>query len=138
MKNIINIIVIIIFILLVGGLFVYFILQNDETEIKQYTTNRITNEITNSTLQNTNTSEEYCINEETGGKMSLSEAISIANQSDCIEEGPLKKTSFCNEVTGTWWIELDIEKEGCNPACVVNVVTKESEINWRCTGVVPY
>jgi len=46
-----------------------------------------------------------------------------------------EKIYICNEDTGTYWIDLDIEKEGCNPACVINVETKEAEINWRCTGV---
>lgn len=43
---------------------------------------------------------------------------------------------MCNEITGTWWIDLDVEDaEGCNPACVINVVTNQAEINWRCTGL---
>lgn len=25
------------------------------------------------------------------------------------------------------------EKPGCNPACVVDIETNETEINWRCT-----
>jgi len=68
--------------------------------------------------------------------MSLTEAKQIALASECGEQGTLKDTYLCNEDTGTWWIDLDIEKEGCNPACVVNVATKQAEINWRCTGVI--
>ena len=49
--------------------------------------------------------------------------------------GPLTEEYSCNEYTGTYWIDLDIEKEGCNPACVVNVESREAEINWRCTGL---
>lgn len=46
-------------------------------------------------------------------------------------------TSMRNEVTNTWWFDLpiDTEKPGCNPACVVDEVTKTAEINWRCTGL---
>ena len=33
--------------------------------------------------------------------------------------------------------DLDIEKAGCNPACVINVETRTAEINWRCTGLLP-
>lgn len=66
--------------------------------------------------------------------MSLSEAKEIAKNSECGEE--LTGEAFCNSNTGTWWLNLDILKKGCNPACVVNVVTKEAEVNWRCTGLI--
>jgi len=59
----------------------------------------------------------------------------IALQSECGELGLLEDTQFCNETTGTWWINLDVQKQGCSPACVINVETKEAEINWRCTGL---
>lgn len=78
--------------------------------------------------------EEYCIKAETGEKMGLSEAKEIALSSECVKEGSLKEEHFCNESTGTWWIDLDIQKQGCAPACVINVSTKKAEINWRCTG----
>lgn len=69
--------------------------------------------------------------------MSLKEAKLIAQSSECIENGTLKGTYLCNEFTGTWWLDLDIEKVGCNPACVIDIETKEAEINWRCTGAIP-
>jgi len=79
-----------------------------------------------------------CIKEtiQTCGEMNLEQARKIASESECAEEGALTREYFCNENTGTWWLDLDIEKEGCNPACVVNVNTKEAEINWRCTGLI--
>jgi len=89
--------------------------------------------------------EGYCVDDETGAKLGLSEAEEIAINSECGEKGILKETYMCNEYTGTWWIDLDVydevwngldvSKEMCNPACVVNVNTKEAEINWRCTGL---
>lgn len=69
-------------------------------------------------------------------EMSLEEAIAIASESDCVAEGALTDTTMYNEITKTWWIDLDLEKEGCAPACVVNVETKTAEINWRCTGLI--
>jgi hypothetical protein len=83
--------------------------------------------------------EEYCVSNETGTTMSFSEASEIALNSECGTQGTLKDTYFCNEYTGTWWIDLEPlnEKPGCNPACVVNVSTKTAEINWRCTGAIP-
>lgn len=42
----------------------------------------------------------------------------------------------CNEGTKTYWIDLTLEKEGCNPACVIDVDKKSAEINWRCTGLI--
>jgi len=80
--------------------------------------------------------EEYCIKADTGERLSFSDAQQIALVSDCILEGGLKETYMCNGATGTWWIDLDIEKEMCNPACVINVATMQAEINWRCTGVI--
>ena len=77
-------------------------------------------------IQNNHTSEERC------GGMSLSEAKEIA----VLECGELKGNSFCNEGTNTWWIDLELKKEGCAPACVVNVADKSAEINWRCTGLI--
>jgi hypothetical protein len=46
-----------------------------------------------------------------------------------------EKTYFCNEGTGTYWINLNLTREGCSPACVINVDTSLAEINWRCTGL---
>jgi hypothetical protein len=69
--------------------------------------------------------------------MSEAEAREIAASSECGEAGALLENAFYNDWTATWWIDLDAEKEGCNPACVVNVRTRQAEINWRCTGVLP-
>jgi len=80
--------------------------------------------------------ERECCNMQGSNEiMCFAEAKEIAEFSECTENGTLMDTHFCNEVTGTWWIDLDIEKEGCSPACVVYVETGEAEINWRCTGL---
>ncbi len=78
--------------------------------------------------------EEYC-SAVAGESMALSEAKKIAIDSECGEQGALKDKYFCNSNTGTWWIDLDIEKQGCSPACVINVITKKASVNWRCTGL---
>jgi hypothetical protein len=87
------------------------------------------------TVQPTISTEIYCVSKETGEKMSLSEARKIANNSDIGNQGTLKDTYSCNESTSTWWIDMNptIEQNACNPAYVVNINTKEVEINWRCT-----
>ncbi|MBU0731475.1 hypothetical protein KKC88_01175 [Patescibacteria group bacterium] len=104
-----------------------------------------------STTTNTNTADvnvppanlneaigtEECKDTETGNRMTYEEAVKIADASECTKEGTLKSTYMCNDITGTWWIDLDVEKEGCSPACVVNVNDKTAEINWRCTGLLP-
>ncbi|MBL7065087.1 MAG: protease inhibitor I42 family protein [Anaerolineae bacterium] len=69
--------------------------------------------------------------------MSEAEAREIAASSECGEAGALLENALYNDWTATWWIDLDIQKEGCNPACVVNVRTRQAEINWRCMGVLP-
>lgn len=69
--------------------------------------------------------------------MGLDEALLIAEK-QCTEGIlDIQKEYYCNDFTGTWWIAFtpNDPKEGCNPACVVNVETKTAEINWRCTGL---
>jgi hypothetical protein len=68
--------------------------------------------------------------------MSEKIARSIAETGECTEDGPLKDNAFYNESSKTWWIDLDIDKSGCNPACVI-FEDESVEINWRCTGVIP-
>jgi len=73
-------------------------------------------------------------------KMDIEEAEQIAEKSECKVKGDLIKDAIFNENTNTWWINLEIKpefaKEGCSPACVISTVTKEAEINWRCTGLI--
>jgi len=78
--------------------------------------------------------EEHCIKEGTNEILTLADAEQIAIDSECGDR--LKENHVCNKDTGTWWIDLDIERQGCSPACVVNVVTREASINWRCTGLI--
>jgi hypothetical protein len=61
----------------------------------------------------------------------------IAEQ-NCIKGGEALGTGTHNKGTQTWWFDanLNAKKEGCNPACVVDEVTKTAEINWRCTGLI--
>jgi len=64
-------------------------------------------------------------------------AKKIALNSECLDYGTLGEEHWCNEITGTAWFTLNLyePKEGCNPACVVNVDTRKAEINWMCTGL---
>jgi len=72
------------------------------------------------------------------GAMSIGQALITAQASDCAKEGLLSNDYFCNEATSTFWVSLGIEGlNGCNPACVVNVITGDVEINYRCTGLMP-
>jgi hypothetical protein len=73
---------------------------------------------------------EFCV------RMSIDNAFAIAEESVCASEGALLSAYVCNEGTNTLWIDLDIDMEGCSPACVVNVLTGEAEINYRCTGLI--
>jgi hypothetical protein len=71
------------------------------------------------------------------GRISYEAAVQIARTSNCTAAGNLKQTHFYNNYTGTWWIDIDSQKEGCHPACVVTEATRTAEINWRCTGLIP-
>jgi hypothetical protein len=72
--------------------------------------------------------------------MDISDALVIAEKSECVEKGSLTQDRFYNDYTDTWWINLDMKEEfakkGCSPACVIDAVTREAEINWRCTGLI--
>lgn len=87
----------------------------------------------------TSSVSEVCVKSGTGERMTLQEAMQIATAagSECAKTGALKETHMCNQITGTWWIDLAVEKQGCAPACVVDVVAKKAEVNWRCTGLLP-
>ena len=67
------------------------------------------------------------------------EARSIAEKA-CIKGGEALDDGIYNENTKTWWFDANLNstREGCNPACVVSEETKQVEINWRCTGVLPF
>jgi hypothetical protein len=65
------------------------------------------------------------------------QALEIAVNSDCVNEGSFTGESSYNGVTNTWWFQLSVEGyENCNPACVVSEQTGLAEINWRCTGLI--
>ena len=71
----------------------------------------------------------------TDRSMTYSEAVDLARRSECASVGQLLDANLCNEQTGTWWLGLDAPREGCNPACVVDVAARTAVINWRCTGL---
>lgn len=77
-----------------------------------------------------------CKKEGTAYSMQINEAFQIAQNSECKELVPIGTNNFCNSGTGTYWIDVEKKKEGCNPMCVVNVETKQAEINWMCTGAI--
>jgi len=77
--------------------------------------------------------EQSCTKTGTDYKLSLSRAKEIGTGAEC--GGDYAENYFCNEMTGTWWIDLNINKPGCSPACVIDVVNEKAEINWRCTGL---
>ena len=65
--------------------------------------------------------------------MTFDEAKKIAeNSSECLKVGKINNNHFCNEITGTWWINLSTNIKNCSPACVIDVETKSSTVNYRC------
>lgn len=73
---------------------------------------------------------------ENSSSVTLEEARDLAMNGPCVKEGSLKEGGYYNPNSKTWWIDMDIEKDGCYPACVVSEETGDSEINWRCTGLI--
>ncbi len=78
--------------------------------------------------------EDHCVKEDAENVLTLSDAKEIAINSECGNN--LKETFICNEITGTYWIDLNLEKEGCSPACVVDIKNRTASINWRCMGLI--
>ena len=76
--------------------------------------------------------EESC--QSNGNILTLGDAKQIAINSECGDR--LTENHFCNKDTETYWIDLNIKKKGCNPACVINVRTKEASINYRCMDLI--
>ncbi|MCP3682873.1 MAG: hypothetical protein GY861_09305 [bacterium] len=72
-----------------------------------------------------------------GERLTEEEAINIAKNSECVKEGSLTDKIMYNEDTDTYWIDLNLEQPGCNPACVVYEAYKKATINYRCTGALP-
>ena len=68
-------------------------------------------------------------------EMTLQKALFLAQNSECILYGDLTSNYVYNNITKAWWVELDIPKSACKPACVISEVTKSAEVNWRCNGV---
>jgi len=77
--------------------------------------------------------EDYCVSRDTGDILTLSDAKEIAVNSECGDN--LEETFVCNDITGTYWIDLELDKEGCSPACVVDIENRTASINWRCMGL---
>ncbi len=72
---------------------------------------------------------------ETPCQLTLEDALSVAWSSECMAEGKVSgEGAFFNNNSMTWWLKLDANKSGCNPACVV-YENRSAEINWRCTGL---
>lgn len=82
----------------------------------------------------TTTQEVLCSKKDGAKKMNMEEAKQIAAKSECGNK--FLEGVVCNDNSGTWWFNLDIKKQGCSPACVIDVETKKAEINWRCTGLI--
>ncbi len=76
--------------------------------------------------------------ESLGEVLSEKEALLIARAGECSEEGEILEGGTYNENSNSWWFELKPfeEEEACDPACVVSG-DKESEVNWRCRGLIP-
>ena len=81
-------------------------------------------------------SDASCADSKTQVIMTWEEAKIIAEKSYCVSEGTLGVNYMCNPITGTFWIDLNVEKPGCLPACVIDINTKIASINWRCTGLI--
>ncbi|EKE21689.1 MAG: hypothetical protein ACD_7C00154G0008 [uncultured bacterium] len=65
------------------------------------------------------------------------EEAKLIAQNECVKDGEVTSEGMYNENSKTWWFDanLNVAREGCNPACVVSEETRKAEINWRCIGL---
>ena len=77
------------------------------------------------------------VEEETEEPLTAAEACEMAMNSSCIDEGNISENGTYNNITKTWWFDIDADMPGCAPACVVDDISRTVEINWRCTGLIP-
>jgi hypothetical protein len=66
--------------------------------------------------------------------MTIYDAQHAFDSSQCGLEGSAKDNHACDETAGTWIIGIQTFRKNCDPACVINVVTKKAAIDWRCAS----
>lgn len=68
----------------------------------------------------------------------LKKAFELAQNSACAEIGTLSENGTYNPNSDSWWFDINqTAKPNCKPACVVNLKSGTTEINWRCSGAIP-
>jgi len=77
--------------------------------------------------------------------ISIDEAKKIAANSECAKIGEISPIALYNKATHTWWMNIKVydkvwqekkmQKNMCRPGCVVNALTREAKINWRCADL---
>lgn len=76
---------------------------------------------------------EVCRNDSSGQSLGFQAALSSAKANEeCKKVGAIQEKHWCNSSTGTWWISLNGKKPNCSVACVVDVDTGNSRVNWMC------
>lgn len=81
------------------------------------------------------TAGDTCV-ADSGESITLDEAVDIAENSNCAQEGEIRRECNCNEHNGSCWMDIEAKKPGCSPSCVVDLETKEAQVNWGCTGLI--
>ncbi len=125
---------ILIVVLVTISLFVYQYLQDKKINLNPINSSDL--------IQDKIPKTQVCKDKQTNVSLTYQEALEIARKDSCLNQPmsiALTDNYFCNEETGTFWIDLAVQpkEKGCNPACVVSVIYKTSGINWRCTGLIP-
>jgi len=67
-----------------------------------------------------------------GESMNIFEARQIFERGKCSWEGSEKENHLCNQETGAWEIGIIAYRKNCEAFCIINVATKEAEVEWRC------
>lgn len=71
-----------------------------------------------------------------GNIMSETEALSIAEKSECNDAGTFTGESYFNQNSGGLVsLNMETDKQGCGLRCDVSIDNKTATIGWMCTGL---
>ncbi|MFH1591400.1 MAG: hypothetical protein ABIC95_05745 [archaeon] len=71
--------------------------------------------------------------------LSEGQARAIATQSECTKTYPLREdVEGIHDPTGrTWRYQIHLDRDDCDPSCLVDEVSRNAELQWNCEGIQP-
>lgn len=67
-----------------------------------------------------------------GKTMNIFEARYLFDTGKCAWEGNAQDAHFCAETAGAWEININSYRKDCVAVCVIDIISKESRVDWHC------